>query len=195
MLGDSIGAGQGASRREDTIASRLVRGLAEAGLDSTATVFAVPGARSSALPGQVDRALEWEPTVAVIVIGANDVTHRTPPEKAAAALVEAVRRLRSRGAQVVVAPAPDLSSVPHVPPALRPLVRAASARLRDHQVRAAVAEGALVADHVASTAGAFGADQSLFSADRFHPSSAGYAVIAAELLPHVLDAVRAAPSR
>jgi lysophospholipase L1-like esterase len=195
VLGDSIGAGQGASRREDTIASRLVRGVAEAGVEASAQVFAVSGARSTALPAQVDRALEWQPTVAVIVIGANDVTHRTPPDAAAAALAEAVRRLRSRGVQVVVAPAPDLSSVPHVPPSLRPLVRAASARLRDRQVSAAVAEGALVADHEASTASAFGADQSLFSADRFHPSSAGYAVIAAELLPHVLDAVRAAPSR
>jgi hypothetical protein len=34
----------------------------------------------------------------------------------------------------------------------------------------------------------------LFSADRFHPSSAGYAVIADALLPTVLGAARGADS-
>jgi lysophospholipase L1-like esterase len=188
VLGDSIGAGQGASRHEDTISARLVAGLAAAGFEAEARVFAVGGARSAALRGQVERALTWSPNVAVVVIGANDVTHQSPPEEAAAALADAVRRLRARGARVVVAPAPDLSSVPHVPAALRPVVRAASERLRARQVRAAAAEGALVADRGARTARAFSADQSLFSADRFHPSSAGYAVIAAELLPLVLEA-------
>jgi lysophospholipase L1-like esterase len=31
----------------------------------------------------------------------------------------------------------------------------------------------------------------MFAADRFHPSSAGYAAIAAALTPYVLDAARA----
>jgi lysophospholipase L1-like esterase len=38
---------------------------------------------------------------------------------------------------------------------------------------------------------AFAADPAMFSADRFHPSSAGYARIAEVLAPHVLDAARA----
>jgi lysophospholipase L1-like esterase len=188
VLGDSIAAGQGASRREDTIAERLLRGLVDAGVDATARVFAVPGARSCGLRGQVDRALDWTPHIAVVVIGANDVTHRTPPEEAARALAETVRRVRNVGGEVVVAPAPDLSAVPHVPPAMRPAVRAASDRLRRRQIAAAVVEGALIADGEASTSGAFGADLSLFSADRFHPSSAGYALIAQGLLPHVIGA-------
>lgn len=191
VLGDSIAAGQGASRREDTLAERLLRGLADAGVDATARVFAVSGARSSGLRGQVDRALDWRPHVAVVVVGANDVTHRTPPEAAARALAETVRRVRSVAAEVVVAPAPDLSAVPHVPPAMRAAVRAASDRLRKRQIAAAAAEGARIADGDASTSDAFHADPSLFSADRFHPSSAGYALIAHGLLPHVIGAARA----
>jgi lysophospholipase L1-like esterase len=191
VLGDSIAAGQGASRREDTIAERLLRGLADAGLEATARIFAVPGARSRALRGQADRALDWTPHLAVVVIGANDVTHRTAPEEAARALAETVRRLRNAGAEVVVAPAPDLSAVPHVPPALRSAVRAASDRLRKRQIAAADAEGARIADEEASTSGAFRTDPSLFSADRFHPSSAGYALIAQGLLPHVVEAAHA----
>ena len=49
-----------------------------------------------------------------------------------------------------------------------------------------------VVPHIADEVGrAFGADPSLFSADRFHPSSAGYARIATALLPHVRAAARA----
>jgi lysophospholipase L1-like esterase len=102
-----------------------------------------------------------------------------------------VRRLRNAGAEVVVAPAPDLSAVPHVPPALRSAVRAASDRLRKRQIAAADAEGARIAAEAASTSGAFRTDPSLFSADRFHPSSAGYALIAQGLLPHVVEAAHA----
>jgi lysophospholipase L1-like esterase len=47
-----------------------------------------------------------------------------------------------------------------------------------------------VAAEVAEVAGAFGSDPALFSHDRFHPSSAGYARIAAALAPYVLDAAR-----
>jgi lysophospholipase L1-like esterase len=62
-------------------------------------------------------------------------------------------------------------------------------------VRAAEALGGRVADGDGATARAFAADHRLFSADRFHPSSAGYAVIASALLPQVLAAQSASPSR
>ncbi|MEU8612754.1 SGNH/GDSL hydrolase family protein, partial [Actinoplanes sp. NPDC048791] len=42
------------------------------------------------------------------------------------------------------------------------------------------------------SAEAFAVDASLFSADRFHPSSAGYAVIAESLAPAVRAAAAAA---
>jgi lysophospholipase L1-like esterase len=137
---------------------------------------------------QVDRALEWGPQVAVIVIGANDLTHLVPPVDAAASLGRAVRRLREAGVEVVVAPAPDLSMVPHVPAVMQPIVRAASEDLRARQVRVVEELGGLVADGDHATSRAFADDRSLFSADRFHPSSAGYAVIAAAVLPVVTAA-------
>jgi lysophospholipase L1-like esterase len=90
---------------------------------------------------------------------------------------------------VVVAPAPDLSAVPHVPPALRPVVRAGSDLLRSRQTEAVLAAGGRVADQDGSTSAAFAADRSLFSGDSFHPSGAGYRVIVDALLPVVLAAV------
>ncbi len=188
LLGDSIAAGAGAARTADALGPRLVAGLAARGVDATTQVHAVSGARSSALRGQVARALTWAPHVAVVVIGANDLTHRTPPAQAANALEDAVRRLRSAGAEVVVAPAPDLSAVPQVPPGLRAVLQAASTELRDHQIAGTTAAGGHVADGDSTTSRAFAADPALFSGDRFHPSSRGYAVIAEALLPEVYAA-------
>jgi lysophospholipase L1-like esterase len=190
VLGDSIGAGQGASTSSEALGPRLVAGLSSRGIGATVRVFARPGARSSSLATQVDKALRWAPQVGVIVVGANDLSHRRPPEVAARELGDAVRRLRAGGAEVVVAPAPDLSTVPHVPAALRPVVRTASMQLRDAQITRVLAEGGRVAE-AEETSLAFAADPSLFSPDRFHPSSAGYAVIAAALLPEVVSAVTA----
>src|SRR4051794_27008078 len=190
VLGDSIGYGQGAARPGDTPGRRLADALADDGHPAQLRVFAVPGALSSALSGQAGRATSWAPHVAVIVVGANDLTHFVPPAAAAEQLERAVRGLRAAGAQVVMAPAPDLSVVPGVPAPMRALVRAGSAALRTAQISAALRAGARVADVEGETATAFAADPTLFSADRFHPSSAGYAVIAEALRPPVLAAAR-----
>jgi lysophospholipase L1-like esterase len=169
--------------------------LAVAGIPAEPRVFAVPGAVSADLPAQVDRARSWRPDVAVIVVGANDLTRLVPPERAAASLASAVRGLASAGARVVVAPAPDLSVVPHMPPAFRRIVRVGSDALRRAQIRAAAQQGALVADAESETSAAFARDPALFSADRFHPSGAGYAVIAGALAPVVVRAARDAARR
>lgn len=183
VLGDSIAWGQGASRERDRLAPRLTEGLKLRGFDVESKVFAVPGARSSGLATQVDRTIAWQPGLAMIVIGANDLTHFVPPDQAAQELAAAVRRLAAVGVEVVVAPTPDLSSVPHVPMALRAVVRAAGELLRQRQLTAVLEAGGRIADPDQSASRAFAANSSLFSADRFHPSGAGYAVIADTLLP------------
>jgi lysophospholipase L1-like esterase len=124
----------------------------------------------------------------VVVIGANDLTHFVPTEQAAQALAQAVRRLRAAGAEVVVAPAPDLSAVPHVPVFLRDAVRSAGELLRERQVAVVLAAGGRVADPDQRASRAFASDPTLFSSDRYHPSSAGYAVIADSLLPVLVEA-------
>jgi lysophospholipase L1-like esterase len=191
VLGDSIGFGQGAARTADAPAARLSRALREHDVDVSTEVFAVPGARSVDLDAQVDRALAWRPQLAVVVIGANDLAQRVRPDQAADHLGDAVRRLRDAAAEVVVAPAPDLSVVPQLPSSLRPSLREASRFLRARQVDAALTAGARVADVDGETSAAFAEDRSLFSDDAFHPSGAGYAVIAGALLPEVLAAAAA----
>ncbi|MCW2776662.1 MAG: lipolytic protein family [Frankiales bacterium] len=189
LLGDSIAFGTGASRPQDRLGPRLAAALADRGLPAESRAFAVPGSTSAGLAQQVRAALAWRPDVAVVVVGANDLTRLRPVEQAAAELRAAVSALRATGTAVVLAPAPDLSVVPHVPAAARELVRLGSLRLRTAQVAVALAEGARVADVDAATSSAFAADPSLFAADRFHPSSRGYALVAEALLPPVLAAV------
>jgi lysophospholipase L1-like esterase len=190
VLGDSIAFGTGASRSEDTLGSRLAAALTGDGFDVDLRVLAVPGAVSAQLASQVRRAEQLAPDLAVVVIGANDLARFVPADQAAADLAAAVTVLRAGGSDVVVVPAPDMSMVPFVPPAFRPAVQAACRLLQHRQERAAEAAGASVAHVAAEMAGAFAADPAMFSADRFHPSSAGYASIAAALTPHVLAAAR-----
>ena len=168
----------------------LVVALTDDGADVDLHVLAVPGAVSADLPRQVRAAGPLDADLALVVIGANDLVRLVPPERAAASLDEALRGLRAAGTDVVLVPAPDMSSVPFVPPAFRPLVQAASAQLRHRQATVATATGVTVAA-VADVNQVFGTDPTMFAADRFHPSSAGYARIAAALTPTVLAVARA----
>ena len=190
VLGDSIAYGTGAARVEDGLGPRLAQVLRSDDIDTELTVLAVPGAVSRDLAAQVRRAAPLHADLAVVVIGANDLARFLPVEQATAALGAAVADLRAAGTDVVVVPAPDMSSVPFVPPALRPVVRAACGLMQQRQAAVAGAHGAVVAPVAAQVSAAFTAEPGLFSADRFHPSSAGYARIAAALAPTVLAAAR-----
>jgi lysophospholipase L1-like esterase len=188
VLGDSLAYGTGAARPADTLGARLGRALEQAGRPVLVTVLAVPGATSLDLAAQVRRADPADPAdLALVVIGANDLTRQVPPPAAAGALAAAVGRLRAQGTDVLVVPTPDLSSVAWVPPALRPLVAAVSDGLRARQTAAAQSAGAVVAPVAPALSQAFAADPALFSTDLFHPSSAGYALVAEALTPYLLD--------
>ena len=195
ILGDSIAYGQGASRPADTVGARLAADLATSGIPTDVRMFAVPGADSRALAAQVRRATACRPDLALVIIGANDLTHFVPPQQAATLLGDAVRTLRAAGAEVIVAPAPDLSVVPWVPEHVRMVVRAGCEQLHRAQTRAALAAGARVADIEGRSSAGFAADPAMFSSDRFHPSSAGYALIAGALAPTVHAAASAVQDR
>jgi lysophospholipase L1-like esterase len=154
-------------------------------------VLAAPRSISADLAAQVRRAAPLRPDLAVVVVGANDLVRFVPADEAARALAAAVAGLQEAGAEVVVVPAPDMSVVPFVPAAFRPVVQAACTQLQRRQEAVARAAGVPFADVGPQVGAAFAADPGLFSADRFHPSSAGYALIAEALAPTVLAAARA----
>jgi len=76
-----------------------------------------------------------------------------------------------------------------VPPAFRAVVAGICDQLRARQTLAAEAAGGVVAPVTPELTARFGTDPTLFSADRFHPSSAGYALVADALAPHLAELV------
>lgn len=192
LLGDSSAAGLGVHQPADTPGARLAEGLAAAtGRPVALRNVAVSGARSADLDRQVDLVLDAAPEVAVVMIGANDVTHRVPPQQAVRALDRAVRRLRDAGAAVVVATCPDLGTVEPIPQPLRWVARRQSRALAAAQTIAVVEAGGRSVSLGDVLGPEFAVRKELFSPDGFHPSAEGYAAAATVLLPSVCAAVGA----
>lgn len=191
LLGDSSAAGYGVERVEDTPGAMLASSLAErADRRVHLREFAAVGARSSDLPGQVDRAIATGPDVAVLLIGVNDVTHQVLPTASVRLLTEAVRRLREAGAEVVVGTCPDLGTLQPIAPPLKQVARAWSRRLATAQTIAVVEAGGRTVSLATILGPEFAAAPALlFGPDRFHPSADGYRSLAAVLLPSVLAAL------
>jgi lysophospholipase L1-like esterase len=193
VLGDSSAAGLGAATRGETIGARLARGVSEAaGRRVHLSNVAVSGAKSIDLDLQVANVLDLPHPVdiAVISIGANDVTHRIDTAVAVRHLREAVAALRETGAEVVVATCPDLGTVQPVPQPLRLLARRLGRDLAAAQTIAVVSAGGRTVSVGHLLGAEFAARPGeLFSEDRFHPSGRGYARVAAVLLPCVLEAL------
>ena len=188
IIGDSAAAGLGCERADQTPGALLAGGIARdlrrrVDLD----VLAVTGARSADLEVQVARALRRPVDAAVIVIGANDVTHRVPPAAAAHDLARAVRTLRAADCVVIVGTCPDLGTVKPVMQPLRTVAARWSRRLAAAQTVAVVEAGGIAVSLGDLLARDFHELPHLWSADRFHPSPDGYARIVDVLLPSVLE--------
>jgi lysophospholipase L1-like esterase len=195
LLGDSSAAGYGVDRVEETPGALLASGVAErADRRVYLREFAKVGARSSDLAGQVDRALPIEPDVAVILIGANDVTHRVRPAASVGDLAEAVRRLRAADVAVLVGTCPDLGTVKPIPPPLKQVARTWSRRMAAAQTIAVLEGGGRTVSLGSVLGPEFAAAPAvMFGPDRFHPSAAGYRSLAAVLLPSALAALGLIP--
>ncbi|MBM9504971.1 SGNH/GDSL hydrolase family protein [Actinacidiphila acididurans] len=188
MVGDSTAAGQGVHRARETPGALLASGLAAVAERPVRLLnVAQPGARSDDLARQVDLLAgpsATPPDVAVVMIGANDVTHRMPLATSVRLLTDAVRVLRAAGTEVVVGTCPDLGSVEPVYQPLRWLARRASRQLAAAQTIAVVELGARTVSLGDLLGPEFEArPRELFGPDNFHPSAEGYATAAMAVLP------------
>jgi len=138
------------------------------------------------LEGQVDAMFVAGPApdAAIILIGANDVTKKFSVAGSATRLGNAVERLTAKGTVVAVGTCPDLGVVTAIPQPLRTLVRNWGLRLAKAQAEQTIKAGGYpvaLADLLAPEF--LAAPDTMFSADRFHPSAAGYELAARQLLP------------
>lgn len=190
VLGDSTSAGLGtdAEHAYPTVLSERLS--AATGRRVELTVLGVSGARvQDVADTQTPGAVELDPDLVFVGIGANDVTHLTPLSRIKDDIGRALDDLLATGAEVVVAGAPDM----RVPAWYEPL-RSLS-YLRGKQVSNAIGEvarakGAAVVELAEETGRFFAAEpETHFSEDEFHPSAVGYARWADAIYPVLAEAL------
>lgn len=187
VFGDSTATGYGCTDAEEVPGVLIARGLAaESGRRIRLSTKAIVGATSKGLSGQIDAMYVAgpPPDAAVIMIGANDITALNGLSASARRLGAAVRRLRGSGAVVVVGTCPDFGVITAIPQPLRMVTRTLGLRLARMQAAAVHGAGGVAVPFSDLLAPEFyKAPEVLFSSDMFHPSAAGYALAATQLLP------------
>jgi lysophospholipase L1-like esterase len=193
IFGDSTAAGYGCLSSDELPGVLIARGLAEAsGKRVRLNTKAIVGATSKGLSGQIDAMFVAgpPPDAAVIMIGANDITKPNGIGPSARRVGRAVRRLRASGAAVVVGTCPDFGVLTAIPQPLRWVARSRGLRLARAQASAVRSAGGAPVPFSDLLAPEFRkAPEQLFSHDMFHPSAAGYALAAKQLLPALCNAL------
>lgn len=187
IFGDSTATGYGCTLAEEVPGVLIARGLAaESGQRIRLSTKAIVGATSKGLSGQIDAMFVAgpPPDAAVVMIGANDITAVNGLQQSARRLGAAVGRLRASGAVVVVGTCPDFGVITAIPQPLRLVARTLGLRLARMQAAAVHGAGGVPVPFSDLLAPEFyKAPEVLFSSDMFHPSAAGYALAASQLLP------------
>jgi lysophospholipase L1-like esterase len=194
VLGDSSVAGVGADAAEDT----LTYGVAKALSDQYRVSLHALGVSGSRLANVVNQQLPQleglEADIVLVCVGTNDVTHGTTIREARRQLRLLVEGLAlvAPDAKVIVSglPPAETSTAFHRP--LRDLL-GFRALLFTRLYRAELTpNGISVFDIAKLTKSAFHGKREMFSADRFHPSSAGYAFLGTVYGRAVREALEAA---
>ncbi|SRX93954.1 hypothetical protein MSP7336_02201 [Mycobacterium shimoidei] len=193
IFGDSTATGYGCRDADEVPGVRIARGLAEqTGKRVRLSTKAIVGATSKGLSGQVDAMFVAgpPPDAAVIMIGANDVTALNGIRPSARRLGAAVQRLCASGAAVVVATCPDFGVITAIPQPLRWVARTRGLQLARAQAAAVKAAGGVPVPLANLLSSSFRHSPALLlSDDRYHPSAAGYALVADQLLPALCRAL------
>lgn len=193
VFGDSTATGYGCRSADEVPGVLIARGLAErTGKRIRLSTKAIVGATSKGLSGQVDAMFVAgpPPDAAVIMVGANDITALNGNLPSARRLGAAVKRLRASGAVVVVGTCPDFGLITAIPQPLRWTARTRGLRLARAQAGAVRVAGGVPVPLADLLAPEFlAAPDLLFSEDQYHPSAAGYALAAHQLLPALFGAL------
>jgi lysophospholipase L1-like esterase len=193
IFGDSTATGYGCLNADEVPGVLIARGLAEqTGKRVRLSTKAIVGATSKGVCGQVDAMFVAgpPPDIAVMMLGANDVTALNGLSQSAQRAGLAVRRLRDRGAVVIVGTCPDLGLISAIPQPLRSLAHERCVQLARAQSASVRAAGGVPVPLAQLLAPKFRAmADAMFSADGYHPSAIAYAHAADALLAALCDAL------
>lgn len=199
VFGDSTATGYGCHSADEVPGALIAKALArQTGKRVRLSTKAIVGATSNGLAGQVDAMFVAgpPPDVAVIMIGANDVTALNSIAGSVQRLRSAVKRLRAGGALVIVGTCPKFGAISAIPPPLRWVAHARACQLARAQTRAVKAAGGVAVPFADFHAREFhDRPELLFATDQYHPSAAGYALAAGQMIPALCAALERPDSR
>lgn len=190
VLGDSTAAGLGAGSAEHAYATVLSERLGDAGYRVDLIAHGVSGARvMTVLEEQVPLALQSDPDLIFVGIGANDSTHLTSLARVERDMDELLDRLETTGATIVVAGPPDMRAHAWLEP-LRSLIGWRGRRVADRIEAVAQRRGHRVVQ-LAEEAGPYFAShpEEAYGGDDFHPGPGGYRAWADAIYPVLIRAL------
>lgn len=187
VLGDSTAVGQGGEYSKG-IATKTAEFLAK---DRQVNLqnFAVSGARTSdVLAKQVDEAAKLNPDIALISIGANDVTHLTSIQSVESDMKKIIKKLRivNPALKIVITGSPQMGAVPRFPQPVRYIAKLRVSTINKMFIKLASEEKVTFAPLAEKTGPIFAKNPRLFAKDKFHPNNEGYAV----WVPVLTDALK-----
>jgi lysophospholipase L1-like esterase len=177
ILGDSTSISQGGSY-ENGYAVATAEFLAQ---DHQVTYqnFGVSGARTADVANsQASEAARLKPGVALIAIGANDVTHVTSEKSVESDFRKAIATLREANPsmKIVITGSPEMGAVPRFPQPIRYFAGQKTESINKLFVKLADELDLTFAPIAEKTGPAFRENPKLFAADKFHPNDDGYAL-------------------
>ena len=174
VLGDSSVTAPGVRTADDIWVSRVAERLAEH-YHVVLSSFAVGGSTARDLiEEQLSSAIDFEPDLVLIAVGANDAMRGIPLRVFEQNLDTLVGRLATTGARIVLSGVGDLGSIPRLHPPLENLMSRRASRFDRAHWRVADRHGATVVHQRSDDRTVWYRDRDLWADDRFHVSSRGH---------------------
>jgi len=174
VLGDSSVTAPGVAGPEEVWVSLVCERLA---LDHHVILqsLAVGGSCAQDLiQEQVGAAIEFDPDLILVAVGANDVIRGVSRRRFEKNLDHLVTDLSATGALIVLSGVGDLGTIPRLVPPLRQVFSHRSAGFDRIHRRVAARHGAYVVEQRSDRPEEWYSDRSLWAADLFHVSAAGH---------------------
>lgn len=175
VLGDSSVTAPGVSGPHEIWVSLVCSRLAE---DRHVVLrsFAVGGSRAQdVIAGQLDPALDFEPDVIFLSVGANDAIKGVPLRRFVEELDRLVASLAATGAVVVQSGVGVLGTIPRFHPPLSQMMSRRALRFDRAHWEVAARHGTTVVDQRSDDPLIWNRDRTLWAEDYFHVSAAGHA--------------------
>ena len=190
VLGDSTTVSQG-SDYDQGYARGVARHLAGKGSQVQLYNVGVSGAQAADVAEQqVAKSADFKPDIAIVGVGANDVTHLTRIATVRQHLQATIKSLRAANpnVRIVLTGSPQMGSVPRFPQPAKALARLRTGQINRMVIDLARESKVTFAPIAARTGPEFDKHPEYFAADKFHPNSTGYAL----WTPVIADAVASA---